>query len=114
VTAAPIEAPGGPERARVTISRPRPGVALVRAVGSFDLATVSVLRSALGAAVGNGADIVLDMGCVEFIDATGLGAVVEADGAAGRLGHTLRIVNAKPKIVQLLEIVQLRGLLGAG
>jgi anti-sigma B factor antagonist len=75
--------------------------------GEIDLTTADQFRAALEAAVAADPVVVIDMGGVTFIDASGLHALVDvADSLNGAAPLTL--VNAK-RAARLLDIVGLRG-----
>lgn len=74
-------------------------------VGELDIATVGELRSELDALIEAGFDrIVIDLRRVEFMDSTGLHALLEACERADHLGWELAIVPGKPVVQQIFEI----------
>jgi len=51
--------------------------------------------------------VTLDMRQVERIDAAGIAALISLYGAAHAAGHDFAIVNASPRIAEILQIVGL-------
>ncbi|HVV75359.1 MAG TPA: STAS domain-containing protein [Mycobacteriales bacterium] len=85
---------------------------LVSVEGRLSAATVSDLRTALRAAADNGdGDLVLDLGGVEIIDASGLGVLVGAHRLAERRDRRLVLRNVPAQIVRLLGATRLNRIL---
>jgi anti-sigma B factor antagonist len=85
---------------------------VVRVVGELDVATRVALRDAgeqLAAAAC--ADIVVDLAGVCFIDAAGLGALVELRNTQSGNGRQLRVESAPPAIARVFDLVGLGALL---
>jgi anti-anti-sigma factor len=81
--------------------------AQVFVLGEIDLANAGQLRDCLLAAVGAGAhrpDLMVDLGNVTFLDATGVSALVEAAVAARRAGIHLTVRNPRGLVRRILEI----------
>ncbi len=57
------------------------------------------------------ADVVLDLGGIEFIDSTGLGVLVRAHQRASERGISFRVCNARTQARRLLSLTGLEGLL---
>jgi anti-sigma B factor antagonist len=77
--------------------------------GELDLASVSSLRSVLGAASEDeGSGLILDLSDVSFIDSTGLGAIIEADALVHRHGGRLAVIA--PRGTAASELLTLTGL----
>jgi len=97
--------------ARVGISVDDPG-ALVSVEGSLAAATVADLRAVLLAAADAGTgDLVLDIGGVEIIDASGLGVLVGAHRLAERRERRLVLRNVPDRIERLLAATRLNRIL---
>jgi anti-sigma B factor antagonist len=97
----------------VDIKSEHGGDAIVyRLRGSLDFATAPSLRAALIEAANEGKhDIVVDLSQLEFLDSTGLGAIIGAHRRALENGGCVRlVVNAGP-IQRLLTITGLMGIL---
>ena len=85
------------------------GDALVYALrGSLDIATSPSVRAALTEAAANGKhEIVVDLTQLEFLDSTGLGALIGAHRRALENNGTLRLVVSEGPILRLLNITGL-------
>jgi len=92
--------------------RRRPGYVLVAAAGEIDISTVPRLRGLLGTLTG-GETVIVDLGQVSFIDATGLGALAGAAGRAAAAGGSLHVTAAPPRVRRLMAITGLDHLLTA-
>jgi anti-sigma B factor antagonist len=80
----------------------------LRLIGELDAATVEVLRSAVSEAMGNGAErVVLDLGELDFVDSTGLGALIGALKRMRESGGELALTAVRPRVVKLLELTGL-------
>src|SRR3954449_7246343 len=76
--------------------------------GDLDLAAAPELREALGLALRSDADeVVVDLRGLDFLDSTGLKALVEAH--AGREGHRVRFVRGNALVEQVLQVSHLDG-----
>lgn len=81
--------------------------------GSLDIATAPSVRAAMTeAAEKNKQDVVVDLTQVEFLDSTGLGALIGAHKRAVEHGGTLRLVVSDGQILRLLNITGLIRVLG--
>jgi anti-anti-sigma factor len=73
--------------------------------GELDLATVPELKDALRMQLAAGSDVVLDLSTLDFVDSSGLQAILILLSEAESLPGTLRIRTAMPSQVhRLLEI----------
>jgi anti-sigma B factor antagonist len=76
--------------------------------GSLDLATSPTVRAALTDATEKGKkDIIVDLTQVEFLDSTGLGALIGAHRRATEHGGSLRLIVSDGAIARLLNITGL-------
>lgn len=93
----------------IDIKTERNGGALIFGLkGSFDLATSPTVRAALLEAANEGDhDIIVDLRQVEFIDSTGLGALIGGHRRAGENGGGVRLVINDGTIARLLNITGL-------
>jgi anti-sigma B factor antagonist len=88
-------------------------VAVFKLSGSVDVATSPTLRVALlEAAEHQGHAIIVDLTHVEFLDSSGLGALIGAFRRAGERDGTLRIVAQEGQILRLFRITGLLDVLG--
>lgn len=85
---------------------------LIRAKGEVDLASVALLDSELKRAEASGADrIVLDLSELEFIDSTGLRALVEAQKRSRSINDRLTIKGANRQVLEMIELTGLHALI---
>ncbi|MEO9171242.1 MAG: STAS domain-containing protein [Candidatus Baltobacteraceae bacterium] len=76
--------------------------------GSLDLATSPLVRAALLEAAGEGKhQIVIDLTKLEFLDSTGLGALIGAHRRALEFGGDVRLAVGDGQIARLLNITGL-------
>jgi anti-anti-sigma factor len=83
------------------------GVVLLRVTGEIDMETVADLSSALQDAVADGdvTGIVVDFAGVTFCDSSGIRALDQAYVAASRRGIGFRVVDLRPPVRRIFEIV---------
>ncbi len=94
----------GASGASITVERDPAGVR-VRVVGELDISTASELERVLdGLAVAHPGRLLLDLDCVEFMDSTGLAAVVGAHNAAELNGHRLTVRYSSSQVQRLFEL----------
>lgn len=93
----------------VDIKSEHDGKAIVyRLRGSLDLATAPSLRAALLEAANEGKhDIIVDLSHLEFLDSTGLGALIGAHRRALENGGRVRLIVNDGPIQRLLTITGL-------
>jgi anti-sigma B factor antagonist len=93
----------------VDIKSEHNGTAIVyRLHGSLDLATAPSLRAALIEAANEGKhDIIVDLTELEFLDSTGLGALIGAHRRALENGGRVRLIVREGAIQRLLNITGL-------
>jgi anti-sigma B factor antagonist len=78
--------------------------------GSLDIATSPTLRAALLEAADHGKhDLVVDLSKLEFVDSTGLGALIGAHKRATEKDGSVRLVAQEGQILRLLRITGLLG-----
>ena len=78
--------------------------------GEFDLAGIQQFETALGKLEAGSADvIVVDLSGLDFMDSSGLRALVMADQRASKQGRRLAIVPGPPAVRRVFEITQLDG-----
>lgn len=89
----------------------RPGRTVLLS-GRLDVATVADVRLVLHEAVDSGqGDLLVDIGGVDYIDASGLGVLVGAHRRAGRVGRRLVLRNVPERILRLLARTRLNRVL---
>lgn len=78
--------------------------------GEIDLATAPLLDRHLAAVITPVCpDVVVDLGRVAFMDASGLGVLVRADNRARRYGGRVRLTRIPVKVSRLLRAVGMTG-----
>lgn len=75
--------------------------------GEVDAATADQLQNALTDAIPTASAIDVDLGAVNFMDSSGLRAMVVAMNSAEEAGVALRITATTPAVDRLLEITGL-------
>jgi len=89
----------------------RPGCSLALS-GRLGSTTVGDVRAALSDAIESGVDdLVVDLGAVELVDATGLGVLVGGHRRAERAGRRLVLRNVPERIDRLLVATRLHRVL---
>jgi anti-sigma B factor antagonist len=99
-----------PTEFEVREGRGAEGVVTLRPTGELDIATAGRLERALLDDRAPGDRVVLDLAELEFIDSTGLRAIVRGAEAARRDGWELRLRPGPPAVQRVFEIA---GVLGA-
>ncbi len=83
-----------------------PGPTVVcKPMGNLDWTSAMSLRHDVRDSLQPGVEIVIDLGPVEFIDATGMRAVVGSVRLAREFGATARVCNVRPQVRRLMELV---------
>lgn len=86
----------------------RTGATIVRLDGRLDLVTAGEARQRMVDAVEGGQKrLVVDMGNVDFVDSSGLGAIVGVLKAARQAGGDLRIACPTSQFRAILELTML-------
>jgi anti-anti-sigma factor len=81
---------------------------LIGLEGRLDVASVADVRLALHAAVDDGTgDLVLDLGRISSIDASGIGVLVGAHRRAGRAGRRLVVACCPTNVLRMLRLTRL-------
>jgi len=98
-----------PDSLNIDLATERNGtVQLFRLTGNLDVATSPTLRAALmEAAEHEDHSIVVDLTQLEFLDSTGLGALIGAHRRASERKGSFRIVAHEGQILRLLRITGL-------
>jgi anti-anti-sigma factor len=86
------------------------GVAVVRAVGAFDLDTHQILRQELARALASRRPAVLvDLGRVSFMDHAGLAAMIVSARAARRCGQRVMLLQVPDHVGRLIQMSGVAG-----
>ena len=95
--------------AAITVEHDPKGVT-VRLVGELDLSTVPDLARVLDRFTGDEPErLLLDLDGVEFMDSTGLAAIVHAQQAADMNGYRLTVRYSSPQVHRLFELAGVLG-----
>ncbi len=82
-------------------------VAVVAVSGEVDVYSAPALRDGLTELLESGSSVVVDLSDVDFLDSTGLGALVAARTAAAERGASLPLVCTHRRILKLFTITGL-------
>ena len=83
---------------------------VLRLTGELDLATAELLRERVRTLLGYGTvleRLVLDLAGLEFLDVTGLGALLETRRKLSATGVTLVLRRPRPMVVRMLDLLNL-------
>jgi anti-anti-sigma factor len=81
---------------------------VIAVTGRLDLTSVGAFRAATGHAIEDGSvNVIVDLQHVDFIDSSGLGALVGEFRRARDAGGDLRIVAPLPEVHELLSLMRL-------
>jgi anti-sigma B factor antagonist len=83
---------------------------VLRLAGELDLATADLLRERVHALLGRGSEVtelVLDVAGLEFLDVTGLGALLEVRRKLVASGGALILRRPRPMVLRMLDLLQL-------
>lgn len=89
----------------------RDGATVVAVSGEVDLQTAPRLAAALDSCPAS--TVVVDLTAVEFLDSSGLGALVTANRHVTESGGTLRLVRPRPAVDKVLTISRLTDVIPA-
>jgi anti-anti-sigma factor len=84
--------------------------AVLSLAGELDLATADVFREHVQELLGSKAEVrrlVLDLGGLEFLDVTGLGAVLETRRKLASNGGSVALRRPRPMVVRMLSLLDL-------
>jgi anti-sigma B factor antagonist len=82
----------------------RGNYAIVRPVGDLDLAVVDEVEAALRPLENEFGEVVIDLRAVEFLDSTGLRAILSADARSRSNGFNLRLINGSEQVQKVLAL----------
>jgi anti-sigma B factor antagonist len=91
----------------VSVAKPADGVPVVVVAGDLDMATAADMAQHLAEVVGAGTDVVVDLSGLEFIDSTGLNALIAAWRASRGRGRTLTVRRPAHCVRRVLGITGL-------
>jgi anti-anti-sigma factor len=81
------------------------GVVELQVIGELDLAVADQLGLALEEARQAGSNVLISLSSCEFIDSTGIAAIIDAWKRLGDNGQRLVVAEPTDQVVRLLEIV---------
>lgn len=85
------------------------GQAVVGLRGELDVADAASVAAALAAVAARAPEIIVDLAGLEFIDSSGLAALVLARGQARRAGGDLLLVAPQDRVMRVLAVIHLAG-----
>jgi anti-sigma B factor antagonist len=90
----------------------RPSCTRIHGTGRLDMAGAPRLRATVAEAVTDGATrVVIDLGGTEFMDSSGLGALIGCLKVVRQAGGELRIAAPRPQVVMVLELTSMHRVL---
>ena len=82
-------------------------------VGDLDIASAPTLTDAVDSAVGASArEVTIDLRRVDFLDSSGIRALVTAYRRSRRAGFSLSLLPGPPRVQRVIEATGLAGVLG--
>ena len=89
------------------------GIYVVKPLGEhLDFETVGVFRREVDSLGGSGNRVVLDMSELQFVDSSGLGALLSLLRRLSSEGGDLRLAGVTPSVAALLSLVRLDQIIG--
>jgi anti-sigma B factor antagonist len=94
------------------VQYPRDGAAIIRTIGRLNMVAAPRLRELVAATVQDGRSrVVVDLADTEFIDSSGLGALIAGLKTARAAGGDLRIARPPVQVTTVLELTNLHRVL---
>ena len=91
---------------------PAPDASVMTVIGELDLAAAPEFKQTLGELMGSGVrHVELDLAATEFVDSSGLGAVLWADHRLHALGGDLEVSNAHGPVARTFTLAGLSQLI---
>ena len=91
---------------------PAPDATVLTVVGDLDLAAAPAFKQVVGDLMGAGVrHVELDLAATEFVDSSGLGAVLWADHRLNAIGGDLEVNNASGNVARTFTIAGLAQLI---
>lgn len=89
-----------------------PRFAHVTGTGRLNMTGAPELREVVAETVAGGAEnVVVDLGGVDFMDSSGLGALIGCRKLVHQAGGELRIANVRPQVQMVLELTSMQRVL---
>lgn len=90
----------------------KPGFAHITGTGRLNMVGAPKLREVVAKVVDEGTHhVVVDLGGTEFMDSSGLGALIGCLKLARQAGGDLRIANVRPQVRMVLELTSMHRVL---
>jgi anti-sigma B factor antagonist len=84
------------------------GATIIQPTGRLDMLAAPQLKSVVGAAVASGkTPVVVDLAGVDFLDSSGLGALISGLRATRQVGSDLRIAAAAAQVLAVLKLTNI-------
>lgn len=97
-----------------TVDTPSDGIAVVRFTGRLNMVTAPRLREVVNTSVAAGRTrVAVDLSGVEFIDSSGLGALINGLKTARQAGGDLRIAAPNDQVRLVLQLTNMERVLTA-
>ncbi len=84
-----------------------PNETTIRCTGRIVSSTTDSLKTAVRPAFTESKTVVLDLTRVNYLDSSGLGAIVGLYVSAKRAGSTLRLINLSPRVKEIFSMTRL-------
>jgi anti-sigma B factor antagonist len=98
----------------ITVEDVAEDIAIVRPSGRLNMVTAALVRETIVAAIAEGRPrVVVDLGRIEFIDSTGLGALIGSLKSTRQAGGDLRIARPTAQVQMILSLSNLDRILTA-
>ena len=91
----------------IAVDQPGEGPAVVKLKGEMDVANAGAVSACLNGLLDAGADVVIDLSELQFIDSTGLGVLVRAGGRAREGGRKIRLRAPAQNVASTLSVTGL-------
>ncbi len=91
----------------IAVDQPGDGPAVVKLRGAMDVANAGAVSACLNGLLDSGADVIIDLSDLQFIDSTGLGVLVQAGGRARQDGLKIRLRGPGKNVASTLAVTGL-------
>jgi len=81
------------------------GATVIRAIGHLDMLAAPQFKALVASVVmGEHGSVVVDLSGVEFVDSSGIGAIISGLRTSREAGSSFRIANATAQVLAVLEL----------